>query len=202
MNRTLLPWHSGNNRRTDSLGECRTQQSRRRHNAEVQDNLVKQHTEFEVKIGVMHSELVKSHTIHTENIAKGCGESLRCLRQSSGASPRRQSRRCRGELREPEGSFQKDTEVIGKVMAIVVELEQKMARGAAGGGVEAGDQCKKSFLPNNGMPPGLKKLAGGRGVHGKPSPRPHPRRQPHARELESCKGRVGSPETWWRTTSA
>ena len=33
----------------------------------------------------------------------------------------------------------------------VVELEQKIARGALGGGGEPGDLCKKSLLPNKSM---------------------------------------------------
>ena len=37
-------------------------------------------------------------------------------------------------------------QAIGKVMAKVVELEQKIARSAAGGGDEAGDWCKKSLF--------------------------------------------------------
>ena len=35
-----------------------------------QDNLEKQHAEFEVKIGVTHSDFVKSHAIHSVNMAK------------------------------------------------------------------------------------------------------------------------------------
>ena len=45
-----------------------------------------------------------------------------------------------------------------------MELEQKIARGALGGGGEPGDLCKKSLLPNKSMGSQggeLEKLAGG-----------------------------------------
>ena len=53
------------------------------------------------------------------------------------------------------------------MVAKVVELEQKIARGAPGGGGEVGDECIKSFFPSKSMVPkqggGLEKLAGGGG---------------------------------------
>ena len=64
-----------------------------------------------------------------------------------------------------EYSIQKNTEAIGKVMAKVEELEQEIARGAAG------DRCKKSFFSCKSrfaetfrrQGGGLEKLAGGGG---------------------------------------
>ena len=49
-----------------------------------QDNSVKQHAEFEAKMGAMHTDLVKSHTLREH--CEGCGGRTGCLRQSSGTS--------------------------------------------------------------------------------------------------------------------
>ena len=111
-----------------------------------------------------------------------------------------------------EDSVQRNTEAIGKVTAKVVELEQKVARGVAGGGGEAGDRCKKSFFPDKRMHLGTfgaleKPVGGGGGVLDQPCRRPLGAtlgRQSYARrhhwELEICK-RSRSSDTWWWTTS-
>ena len=93
-----------------------------------QDNPVKQHAEFEVKTGATHSDLVKSHTIHSENIAK-------VVRDAQDAFDKARTRheetatQAQGWSLRADVSIQKNTEAIGKVVPKVVELEQKIARG-------------------------------------------------------------------------
>ena len=58
----------------------------------------------------------------------------------------------RGWSQRADVSILKNPEAIGKVMAMVVELEQKIARRATGEGGEAGDRCKKSFFPKPEYP--------------------------------------------------
>ena len=102
----------------------------------------------------MHSDLAKSHTIQSENIAK-------VVRDAQDVFDKVRVRH------EEIVMMARPEEAISKVVAKVVELEQKIARGAPGGGGEVGDGCIKSLFPSKSMVlrqgGGLEKLAGGSG---------------------------------------
>ena len=56
-----------------------------------------------------------------------------------------------GWIQTAEGSIRKKAEAICKLTVKVEELEQNLARGAAGGRGEAADWCKKSILPTRAL---------------------------------------------------
>ena len=100
---------------------------------EFQDNLGKQHEEFEVTSFREH--------------CKGCARGAQDAFDKSRVRLEETVMMAQGWTQRAEDSIEKTTEAIGKVMAMVVELERKIARVAAGGGGDGGDWGKKSFLP-------------------------------------------------------
>ena len=160
----------------------------------------------------MHCDFVKSYSILSENIAKDVSDAQDAFDRAR--VRRGDSHDGAGGTQSAEDPIQKNTDTIRKVMGKIVEMEQRIAKGAAGGLW----RCRRS-MPEVTPPKqehgsrdvrrqggGLEKLAGG-GRGGQPSvPGASKGCWPaHARrddwDLESCKGGAVRRAGWWRTTS-